>query len=396
MARFGHTGHTGHTGQSGVAWPSGHTGHTGQTGVGFPGSNHSAAMMTALMLSREGIIGNWQPPAAKAVSRFDTASLEHLAGTPQAAVIDYELIAPVVINLVAQETDAPDGVAYLCHADALGSAPKVDLMRLAAPGADIFEQQLDYLHHYADLRADRMEEIDVQLSDLTSFFSALAHFHPARSKAIFRFIAAALRFCATVQFRIKHGFGCPRPASFSAQVQPMIQTPDHGTLPSGHATEAIFLATLFKAMAEELATTLQGDAASWLSQFCSQCDRLAVRIAVSRTVAGVHFPVDSAAGAVLGDTLARYVLARVQTPAPNETEAAPLQWRQLDAQMQAFGASDYNIDTLDALRTGCAINDQTVTTLTTVDLSLRHSPQLHWLWQTCVDELHRSAALQEA
>ena len=63
--------------------------------------------------------------------------------------------------------------------------------------------------------------------------------------------------------------------------------------------------------------------------------------------------------------------------------------------MQAFGAADYNIDTLDALRTGCAINDQTVTTLTTVDLSLRHSPQLHWLWQTCVDELHRSAALQE-
>ena len=93
MARFGHTGHTGHTGQSGVAWPSGHTGHTGQTGVGFPGSNHSAAMMTALMLSREGIIGNWQPPAAKAVSRFDTASLEHLAGTPQADAADALAIA---------------------------------------------------------------------------------------------------------------------------------------------------------------------------------------------------------------------------------------------------------------------------------------------------------------
>ena len=41
-----------------------------------------------------------------------------------------------------------------------------------------------------------------------------------------------------------------------------------------------------------------------------QLQRQAIRIAVNRTIAGVHFPVDSAAGEVLGNALAEYFLSR--------------------------------------------------------------------------------------
>src|SRR5690606_41989912 len=41
-----------------------------------------------------------------------------------------------------------------------------------------------------------------------------------------------------------------------------------------------------------------------------QLQRLAARIAVNRTVAGLHYPVDSAAGRALGTLLGEFIVAR--------------------------------------------------------------------------------------
>jgi membrane-associated phospholipid phosphatase len=107
--------------------------------------------------------------------------------------------------------------------------------------------------------------------------------------------------------RIKHALACRRPIDYSPQVQPIIPTPRHGSLPSGHATESFIFAYVLRSLlfAARAVNPVYADDSVRL-----QLMRQAQRIAVNRTVAGVHFPVDSAAGAALGLTLAQYFVAR--------------------------------------------------------------------------------------
>jgi len=74
-------------------------------------------------------------------------------------------------------------------------------------------------------------------------------------------------------------------------------------LPSGHATEAHIVAQVLWRLALAADDT-KDDTDIWLEQLMRQ----AARIAVNRTVAGVHFPVDSAAGQLLGLTLGEYLV----------------------------------------------------------------------------------------
>src|SRR5205814_8691547 len=91
----------------------------------------------------------------------------------------------------------------------------------------------------------------------------------------------------------------------SSRVHPVIRTPAHGSLPSGHATIAFFVSCLLSSLLKLTPgdTGLKG--AKWRQLF-----RLAHRIAQSRVVAGVHFPMDSLAGRMLGETLANFFIAR--------------------------------------------------------------------------------------
>ena len=120
--------------------------------------------------------------------------------------------------------------------------------------------------------------------------------------------------------RIKHALAVPRPVEFSPQIMPMIQSPGHGSFPAGHAAELFMGATvlsalmksaltdtLIKAKKEREAAITEANAryATWDDRLA----RLAARISVNRVIAGVHFPVDLAAGLVLGLAVGRYFVA---------------------------------------------------------------------------------------
>lgn len=167
------------------------------------------------------------------------------------------------------------------------------ITKIQRPDPDYFEKSLHWVRAYADLRDDRVGEIHVQLDDMLSFFGALAHLDLGRRKYTLLLLDIARSLAIYVETPMK--FFCPavRPNEYAMEVQPMIQTPDHSTYPSGHAMEAFAIATVLHRLSSG-----KGSVDGTKKQALPF--RLAHRIAVNRTVAGVHFPVDSLAGAWVG------------------------------------------------------------------------------------------------
>jgi hypothetical protein len=87
---------------------------------------------------------------------------------------------------------------------------------------------------------------------------------------------------------------------YSPQVQPVITTPGHGALPSGHCVEAYIVKEVLQALLG-VDPSYDGDGA-----LRRQFSRIAARIATNRVIAGVHFPIDNVAGRLLGTVLGRY------------------------------------------------------------------------------------------
>nr|WP_281060754.1 phosphatase PAP2 family protein [Rhizobium sp. NXC24] len=177
---------------------------------------------------------------------------------------------------------------------------------MVRPTERVFFGQLALVANYADLRADRVTEILVQRDGPAAFLASIAYIAPNRARWTLELLGAVFRLAQFVEFRMKHALACRRPMEYSPQIQPMILTPEHGSLPSGHSTESF-------AMAIVLVQLLRASTNPVYEQhtYAIQLLRQAARVAVNRQVAGVHFPVDSAAGALLGLTLGQYFCRRL-------------------------------------------------------------------------------------
>jgi hypothetical protein len=85
----------------------------------------------------------------------------------------------------------------------------------------------------------------------------------------------------------------------------MIPTPAHGSFPSAHSTEAFAVAEVLNGLVK-----LKSDHYADFEKRRALISKLAERIAVNRTVAGLHFPIDSWAGAILGRAVGQIVLSK--------------------------------------------------------------------------------------
>jgi hypothetical protein len=258
-------------------------------------------VVDAITRSRDALVGsynaanNFSPPMPPI---DDTNQLKKWTTDVRLHVCQYELFAPLRFNL--QGVDKA-GLAHFDELAPIGLQVK-NIVDMTRPSTALFQKQVDLVINWANLREDRAVEVLAQANNSSPFWGSIVNLQPQRHKYTSELLMLAQSFAVHAEMRLKHAFACPRPAQYSAQIQPMLTTPGHGSWPSGHSTEAFMTARVL----QNLMNVTQ------LSEIDLQLQRLAARIAINRTVAGVHFPVDSAAGRLLGEALAGYFVYRCQ------------------------------------------------------------------------------------
>jgi len=293
-------------------------------------------MTDALIVHRDGIVGTWQGPVANPaqLNVEDVVNLERWEPWVRAAIYNGELLNHLQFSAEPVVQNGPLKVAILWHVGAPAGpqfkASCSPLVRFIRPTPAIFQTQLALVDAYADLREDRGSEILAQMTVPIAFWSSVLNLHPDRTRWTIELIEAALGLAMYAEHRFKHALACRRPMEYSPQIQPMILVPGHSSLPSGHSTEAHTAAYVLWKL---LKTAQAGSVALWAEQLMRQ----AARVAINRTIAGLHFPIDSAAGQLLGLTLGEYFVSRCGAAANYDTwqfdgekydPAADFDWRQ--------------------------------------------------------------------
>ncbi len=250
-------------------------------------SDDPGVLSSARITTHDALTGYWDPPHGNASVDWDPDpdDLSYLSADRRLSV----LLAQIV-GKFSYEKSAGKGkkgaTVKLAFCDK-------DICSIAVPSVDVLGQQMKWLRAYADLREDRATEIMLQAEEISSSFSAVRPFDLQNRATTAEILDLVQDVAVLVEMQIKHSCRLPRPVEFSDHVHPILDTPTHSTFPSGHATEAFAIATTLALLEHD--ETPQEALKSQRQVFY-----LAHRIAVNRTVAGVHYPVDSGSGAALG------------------------------------------------------------------------------------------------
>ncbi|HUQ76785.1 MAG TPA: phosphatase PAP2 family protein [Burkholderiales bacterium] len=333
-------------------------------------------MAEALIKHREGIVGEWRGPFPfTQLVHEDPDNLARWEPWVRHAVWSYELESQVFLS--RHQEGRKDAVTlWNMNTQHVGAAPRPTsaarrIVTLIRPTRGTFRRQARLVQAWADLRADRSTEILSQLTPPAAFWTSIVGLHPDRTRWTLELIDLALGFAAAVEQRFKHALPCMRPHDLSPQIQPMILCPGHSSFPSGHSTEAFMVAFVLWRL---LRAATPAKDPLWAEQLMRQ----AARIAINRTIAGVHFPVDSAAGELLGLTLGEYFVRRCRGA------GAYTAWRFDGTRYQ--GNDDFRWRLLFNGDTGQRINTSGFCDLMGPEAALG-SPMLRWLWNRAVAEL---------
>lgn len=181
-----------------------------------------------------------------------------------------------------------------------GSWAEHPVFELAGVDGLTWDVQIDKVLRAAVEREDRLPEILSQRDGFWPYFDAITGLSLERLPRTAELMDLAYLWATMQVMGLKHHHAVLRPHQRSNLVIPAIETPSHGSLPSGHAT----IATLMASLLIRLLYSADPKKRHWRAQ---QLDGQARRIAFNRVVAGVHFPIDSHCGRSLGAQLASWL-----------------------------------------------------------------------------------------
>lgn len=175
------------------------------------------------------------------------------------------------------------------------------------------EAELALLHEYvalrtpervAQIRAEREADgIKVGPEMITTYMSDSRYVMTGKA------ISQVLDEINPVVMRLKNKHDRVRAHKLDPTLTTVIDVPEHGAYPSGHSTQAHAIAFLLTTLAPERRAEFESDA---------------LRVAVNREIAGVHYPSDSAAGRLLARQIVDLMLGNREFRAL--VESAKAEW----------------------------------------------------------------------
>lgn len=262
---------------------------------------------------------------------------------------------------------------------------------LVRPTKPTIVQQTLRVESWAALRAERLPEILSQIGPQFTYWSSIAPLGSIPSPYSAELLVVAGAFASHVVQAAKYRMPVPRPEEYSARIQPPIEAPAFFAYPSGHATGAFSAARLLDTLLSpgSGADLPLRDPAEQLDETRAQLYRQAERIATNRVVAGIHYPVDSAAGCALGLSLAEYLVARARGGAWTERTFDGSGFGALDFDPRPFVAGGTLRDGMLASRPSTPLVVKATSDIIPPNDLVSESP-LSWLWRQARREWHEA------
>lgn len=180
------------------------------------------------------------------------------------------------------------------------------LVRLLPPSPNTIQKQADIALRRAKLRNGKLEKVSrtvlhlhqlvaQHVDPLQPYVDALGISYETHPRTM-ELVASACSAMSLKIFRVKHALGVQRPHKLRPGIVPMLDVPGHRSYPGGHSAKSVLAARLLSALANkrELDEVLFG---------------IAVIVGNNRVKAGLHYPMDTMAGAALGYWFSQWLVA---------------------------------------------------------------------------------------